>query len=48
MKKVRSLAPGVTLGEDGRLYNKEGKRANYNGEELIEIDNSYKKQKLNW
>ena len=22
MKKVRSLAPGVTLGEDGRLYNK--------------------------
>ena len=38
MKKVRSLAPGVTLGEDGKLYNKEGKRVNYNGEELIEID----------
>lgn len=38
MKKEIKLAPGVIVDADGVLRNKSGKRVNYNGEEIIEID----------
>lgn len=38
MKKANKMASGVKLNEMGYLVNEEGKRVNYNGEELIEVD----------
>ena len=38
MKKANKMAKGVKLNEMGYLVNEEGKRVNYNGEELVEVD----------
>lgn len=38
MKKANKMANGVKLNEMGYLVNEEGKRVNYDGEELIEVD----------
>ena len=38
MKHANKMAKGVKLNEMGYLVNEEGKRVNYNGEELVEVD----------